>query len=425
MSLLHLLLAEIRYRWINFLVSAAAVALASMLFALGPAIVRGYADATQEQLQSMREATEKRLADLDKATRRIMRDLGVNLRIVHEDTNMGALYTDFVAHDFPEDYVERLAQAEQIETIVHLIATLQERIEWQDRKVFLVGMKPVVTNSQKNEEKPHMVKPVPPGEVLVGHELGIGRKVGESLEIRGQSFRIAQILPEFGEQRDVQLVLNLEDAQRVLEKPGRINQIMALNCKCKGDRISVVRRELEGVLPDTRVTEHKTRAEAREMQRDRVAQSSKQQLSMLEANRSVTQRWIALLLSVLTPGMVVGSSVIVGLLAWLNVRERQGEIGVLRAIGRSGTSLATLLLARLALTGLLGGLLGLLLCYLALAAAPSWLSSESLEIPWERVRPGADLILLTILLAPVVSLVAGYFPVLLALRRDPAKSLME
>ena len=378
MSVFQLLLAEIRYRWVNFLVSAAAIAAASALFALAPAVIQGYAEDTNARLTAMEEDTEKRLAAmeadtekqlaaLDKATRRIMRDLGVNLRIVHRDTNMGDLYTDFVAHDFPENYVDRLAEAKSIETIVHLIATLQERIVWQDRKIFLVGMRPVVTQSQKNEEKPHMVKPVSPGEVMVGHELGVGRKVGETLEINGHSFKIAQILPEYGEQRDVQLLLDLTDAQKVLDKEGRINQIMALNCKCKGDRISAVRAELEGVLPETKVTEHRTRAEAREMQRDRVAESRKLQrdrvaesrrdeMAALKENRAMTQRWLTVLMTLLAPGVAVGAGVIVGLLAWLNVRDRQHEIGVLRAIGKGGTQLAALLLSRLALTGLIGGL---------------------------------------------------------------------
>lgn len=82
---------------------------------------------------------------------------------------------------------------------------------------------------------------------------------------------VAQIMPEFGELQDVQLVMNLRDAQKILHKEGRINQIMALNCKCVGNRLSAIRAELEGVLPDTKVTEHATRASAREQQRDLVA----------------------------------------------------------------------------------------------------------------------------------------------------------
>ncbi len=91
--------------------------------------------------------------------------------------------------------------------------------------------------------------------------------------------------PEEGGIEDVQLVLDLHDAQQLTGKVGRIHQIMALNCKCKGNRISVIRRELEGVLPDTKVTEQLGRATAREQQRNLVEQKRAEQLQLLKANR--------------------------------------------------------------------------------------------------------------------------------------------
>ena len=108
--------------------------------------------------------------------------MGVNLRIVHRDTTLGDLYTDFVAVDFPEDYVQKLANAPQVETIVHLVATLQEKIKWNGRTVLLIGMLPVLTASQKNAEMQHMAQPVEPGTVVVGYELAdrtLGRPISQ------------------------------------------------------------------------------------------------------------------------------------------------------------------------------------------------------------------------------------------------------
>jgi len=83
-----------------------------------------------------------------------------------------------------------------------------------------------------------------------------------------------------------------------------------------------------------------------------------------------------------------------------------------------------LLLLRLALTGFVGGLLGVAVCMLFLFAAPAFLN-ESLQIGQTLVQPSAGLVLLTIVFAPFVSLLAGYLPVLLALKREPAAALME
>ena len=161
-------------------------------------------------------------------------------------------------------------------------------------------------------------------------------------------------------------VLNLHDAQQLVGKPGRIHQIMALNCKCKGNRISVIRKELEGVLPDTKVTEHLSRATAREQQRDLVERQRTTQLNLLKANREQQvgiikvnrEHWektMEGLVSVMLPLVVLVAAIFVGIVTWLNVRERRAEIGLLRALGKRTSQIAALFLLKAVLIGLLGG----------------------------------------------------------------------
>ena len=435
MNVFRLILAEIRFRWLNFVLSAAAVAVAAMLFLAGPTLIRGYAtDAQQElaeleqQAQTMQEETKALLAEMDRRTKRIMRDLGVNLRIVHKDTNFGSLYTDFVAVDFPDDYVDRLAEAPQIETIVHVVATLQHKYKWNDRTVLLVGILPRLTQSQKNEEKPHMVQGVEPGTVLVGHELGTGRKAGDSIQIGDHTFQVAKVMDEVGSQVDVQLLMHLHDAQKVLDKSGQINQIIALNCKCKGNRLSIIRQELEGVLPDTKVTEHKTRAEAREQQRDLVAAAREQELEQVEANlqnvkrnRERQQTMLARLIGITTPLVVATSALFVALMTWLNVRERRPEIGVLRALGKNTWDVAFLFLGKSLLLGVLGGLCG---CAIAALATPA-LGTATMSIAAELFQVNPGLFVLTLVGAPLVAVLASYGPTLAAISQDPAIVLMD
>jgi ABC-type lipoprotein release transport system permease subunit len=449
MSTFRLILTEIGFRSVNFLLSLLAVIIAASLFVVGPTLITGYAtdtnrqlqaiqeeaDRLQEQTQRMKQETQELLAEMDKQTKRIMRDLGVNLRIVHQDTNMGSLYTDFVAVDFPEEYVNRLAQAEQIETIVHLVATLQHKIKWNDRTVLLVGTLPVMTQSQKNEEKPHMVKNVEPGTVLVGHELGSGLKEGQAIEIEGREFKIAKIMPEYGGMQDVQLVMDLHDAQAVLNKPDAINQIMALNCKCKGNRLSAIRAELEGVLPDTKVTEFKSRAEAREKQRDLVEATREAELARVEDNlarvienrdrqeagRRRQEQMLTRLIGITTPLVVLASALFVGLMTWINVRERRPEIGVLRALGKTAGNIASLFLGKALLLGLLGGALGGALGYFC----TPWVGQTTMDIAAETFRVDIRIALAAILGAPLVTVMASYLPTLAAISQDPAIVLMD
>ncbi len=451
MRIFQLVFAEIVGRPLNFLLSLLVVAVAAILFIVGPTVISGYAADTKEQLrdlqtstdrelQTLRKDMDKQLAELDKKTKRIMRDMGVNLRIVHQDTKMGDLYTDFVAVDFPEEYVEKLANAPQVDTIVHLIATLQEKVTWNGRTVLLVGMLPVLTASQKNAERQHMAQPVEPGTVVVGYELAAGLSgdalakadankngkldVGEKLDVLGTSFAVAEVRPEAGSLEDVQLVLNLHDAQKLVNKPGRIHQILALNCKCHGSRMSVIRKELEGVLPDTKVTEHLSRATAREEQRDAVELQSKKQIELVriqgektlaevKQKRAHGEQTLTSLIGVLLPLVVLVAGLIVGLMTWLNVRERRSEIGLLRALGKRTGQIASLFLIKSLFVGFLGGVAACLVCVIAFAVV----SGAS--------QPSGTLLLLTVLGTPVVTAMASYLPMLAAVTQDPALILTQ
>ncbi|HHM12564.1 MAG TPA: FtsX-like permease family protein [Planctomycetaceae bacterium] len=419
MSIWKLILAEIRVRPWSFAIATLVIAVATTAVVAGPLLLNAYARQTAQAVAQLEAETQKELAKLDKQTKRIMRDLGVNLRIVHRDTKLGGLYTDFKAVDFPEAYVDKLAEAPQIETIVHVIATLQEKITWKGRTALLVGMRPVLTASQKNEEKPHMVKPVEPGTVILGYELAGDVRPGDTVEILGKSFRVASVRPQSGTLEDVQLVMDLHEAQQLVGKPGRIHQILALNCKCKGNRISRIRKELEGVLPDTKVTEHLSRATAREKQRDAVEQSRKRQIARLQADRRRTQKATATLLNILLPLTVAFSAAIVGLLSWLNVRERRSEVGILRALGKSAPTIACLFLGKALLVGLLGGLLGCLGAYFT----AEWLIRTAEAQTFAPLAWDSTLGMAALLGAPLVAAMAAYLPTLSALTQDPAAIL--
>jgi putative ABC transport system permease protein len=258
---------------------------------------------------------------------------------------------------------------------------------------------------------------------------------GDQLEVLGETFKVAEVRSEAGTLEDIQLVLNLHDAQRLVDKPGRIHQIMALNCKCKGSRISVIRQQLEGVLPDTKVTEHLSRATAREMQRDAVELQARQQMELVRAQGAKTLAEVQLkrrhgegtlttLISVLLPLVVLVVAMMVGLMTWLNVRERRAEIGVLRALGKQTRYIAALFLVKSLLVGVAGGAVACLLAVLAGALADSSLASGG-DFSGAWLRPSASLLALTVLGAPCVTMLAGYLPTLFAITQDPARILTE
>jgi putative ABC transport system permease protein len=254
MTTLKILLAEIRYRKLNFLLSLFAVTIAVTLFVAGPVLVDGYGEETQVQMAELEAEMTAELASMEKQTRRLMRDMGFNLMIVHSDTNMSDFWAaDFATKDMPQEYVDRLADDGRLNLVTHLVATLQEKITWQNRKVLLVGYLPESTQSHMKKKKP-MGFNVASGTVFLGSELGASHKPGDKIEVLDKQFTVAKILPERGSKQDITIAMHLADAQAVLGKPDRINQIMAIGCRCAEASLPGIRKQLGEVLPDTRIT---------------------------------------------------------------------------------------------------------------------------------------------------------------------------
>jgi len=52
------------------------------------------------------------------------------------------------------------------------------------------------------------------------------------VQVQGRPFRVAKTLPELGSEVDSTIVMHLSDAQEILKKPDKVNEILALDCRC-------------------------------------------------------------------------------------------------------------------------------------------------------------------------------------------------
>ena len=448
MNMLQLLKAEILHRKLNFVFSFIAVVTAATLFVAGPTILRGYQRDSDRRLTEMQQETDqtlgemeekavKDLAHLDKRTKRIMRDLGFNLRIVHKNTDLTQLFAKFVSFDMPESYVDKLAGSPEITKIVHLVATLKQMVEVDGQSRLLVGFAPESTQSHIEQKSP-MGFQIKPGTVYLGNvaakkEQGM-YQVGDKITVLDNEFSVARVLPLDGSENDVAIAMHLEDAQRVLNKPDLISEIVALGCKCKTvNRIEEITAQLETVLPDTQVIELRMQAIAREDQRKLVTKYNDQQMEDYKDTRKkiVDEETAgkATMLNVLEgvtnyviPLIVLVCVIWIGLLAWSNVRERRAEIGLLRALGRNTSHIIVLFLGKAVLIGVLGGIIG---CAVGAGLASQLAGTSLFDGSLSNFRPDTGILLATVLGAPLLAAMASYLPTLLAIRQDPAVVLMD
>lgn len=378
--MLRLILKEILHRKTNFLLSLLAMVTAVALFVCF--FTTGQA--------SQRE------------TARLMRDMGFNLRIIPKGTDLSKFWaTGMSERTMPEDYVHRFASQAGL-SYTHLLATLQKQIQWHDHAIILTGLASEI--SPPDKRRPSMVFSIQRGTIHVGHVVAdrVGLNPGDQVELLGTSFTVAGRLSETGSADDIRVYAHLRDVQDLLGLKGRINEIKALECLCRDPNqtsLEILRQQLTELIPEAEVIQIANIARAREKQ------------------RLMTERQFAFVM----PFVVIVCAAWIGVLAMLNVRDRQQEIGILRALGYRSGKIAVLFLGRAALIGLLGALVGFFIgTQLSLHVAP-----HVFEVTARSVQPIFALLLWSLLLAPGFAALSSFIPATIAITQDPAVVLRE
>ncbi len=340
----------------------------------------------------------------DRETKRITRDLGFNLRILPKETDMDLYwFQGFSDQTMPQSLVEKLTQSEGVfMTYNHLMASLRQKISLGNGSAILVGVAPTVTSADK--KKRPMGFSLEPGTAHLGYQLGLrlGLKAGDILQVKGLSLKVARVMVEYGNEEDVFLYTTLQDAQTVTGLEGQINEIKAIDCLCltaDQDPVSILRAELEKRLPEAKVIQDRVQADARARQRQMVEKK----------------------FSFLSPFLMVAGAVWVAVFAMLNVRERRSEIGIWRALGKSGGMVATLFLGKALLLGGVGALMGFAVGnQLAQAVGP-----EIFQITAKAIQTEWSYLFWALVWTPLLSAMAAFIPAMIAASQDPAHSLRE
>jgi len=380
MPLLSLILRELRHHRFN-----AALSLLGLVAAVALLVV----------IRLLSTAAERE-------TRRVVRDLGFNLRIIPRETDPELFFaTGYSDKTLPADAVQRLASgAQTFVSFNHLTASLERRIPIGDREAILTGLGPAVVGG--GDKKQPMGFNIAPGKAHVGYLLArrLGAKPGAPLPVQGRLLTVEKVLVESGTDDDIRLFTSLPDAQAILNLPGRISEIKAIDCLCltaDQDPLTQLRAALAKLLPEAQVLQMRTMADARAKQRQTAERYSRFAVPLV---LGIGAAWV-------------------GILAALNVRERRAELGLWRALGHGSGRIAALFLGRAALLGIAGAALGYLLGNaVGLHYGPKLypvtaggFASEPLLLGWALV------------VTPAFAALAAFLPAMIAVAQDPAETL--
>jgi hypothetical protein len=422
MSIGRLVVREILFRKLGFLLSVLAVAAAVGCLVNQIFLLEEHDRRTERLLAAKEQETKQVMAKLADEMRIITKNLGFNVYILPKDLNLRDFHTrDYFDSYMPEEYVTRLSKSRAV-TINHLMPILQQRVVWPEQKdlpIILVGTRGEVPIQYQDKKKP-IQDAVTPGKIVLGHWPGEGYKRGDKVVLRGRAFTVAAVHAPRGNDDDKTVWINLKEAQEMAGKAGLINGMLALGCNCTSERLSVIRDEITAILPDTQVEEFASIAKARAEARTKVGEEADAALARERAHQAALRQDREAFAAALVPAVLVAACFCLGQLALSNVRQRRGEIGLLRALGLQSGQLMVLFLTRALAVGLLGGVLGCVAGTISLAL----IGAESDEV--RATLAGQMPLLLSILLAaPAVSLLACWLPTLIAVRQDPAVILQQ
>jgi len=381
MTTSNLILKEVIHRKGNFLLSLLAVVVAVVLFI---------------SFFTASKASERETA-------RLMLSMGYNLHIIPNGADTSEfLLTGLSDKTMPQQHLEKLASPKGF-SYNHLLAILQRKISWRGLDVIMTGLAPEV--SAPGQKKPPIAQTIEPGTAYVGYILAekLALKKDDTIEIKGKTLKIAKCLFEQGSRDDIRIQCNLQDAQEILNLPGQISEIQAVDCLCfapTNDPVAILREEIASVLPDAQVFQIKPIATARAKQRQLV--------------RNV--------FAVIMPAVLIACGVWIGVLAIMNVRDRQAEIGIMRALGYGSDKITVLFLAKAIIIGLLGAIIGFLVgTFLALHFGP-----DIFEITAKTmIKPESSLLIWSLIAAPVFAAVSSFIPAMIAVTYDPAITLRQ
>ncbi len=253
------------------------------------------------------------------------------------------------------------------------------------------------------------LRPDETGAVVVGSDLvkKLGAKVGEYVTVRDEQFLVVGIMDKTLTAPDNSVYTSLADAQRIFvsDLPEIVrNQVDPTDLVTDFVAYPTPGTDPEELAAAINKAVEGVQASGPSFFQDQIA--------------SATQIFNAILYGIAIIALFVGGLSVINTMT-MSVSERTREIGVRKAIGASDGQIVRQFLTEAGVIGLIGGISGLFLGWLAATVANQLLESSNLNL--FAVTP--RLAIGSVLFAIVLGLVSGLYPSLHAARLQPVAAL--
>ncbi|RJQ54965.1 MAG: FtsX-like permease family protein [Actinobacteria bacterium] len=239
--------------------------------------------------------------------------------------------------------------------------------------------------------------PASADEVIAGANAAakLGLAPGDSLSLKGRTFRVAAVLRPTGSSEDDLVFADLKKTQSLLGFPGKVSMI-EVAAWCTSCPIERIVAQTSYKLPNAKVTAVKQAAAARKTTVDLVTKFS---------------------LGIAAAVLAVGA-LIVFTTTMASVSERTREIGVLRAIGYRQLHIMRVFFFEMILLSVVAGAIGFVAGTAGASLLAPRLAGSAVAVPWDPLVAVA-----AVLVSYVLGVTASWYPARRASRLDPVEAL--
>lgn len=331
-------------------------------------------------------------------------EYGANILIIPDSDELSLSYGGMTVSGLSVDQkalndrdIQKIRTIKNKENISIVAPKLLSVAEVRDKPVMVVGVDFDSETALKKWWKIIGVKPGDEWEAIIGSEVKQKLNLGlnQTIQLKGETFKIAGILEETGSQDDGLIFINLKKAQSLFNKPASVSliEVAALCYDCPIEEIVAQTSEK---LPGAKVTA--------------IRQS-------IETKMETMHRFEHFSLGISAVILVIGALIAFTTMS-ASVNERKKEIGVFRSIGfRKRHIMQIIFLEALILSGI-AGLAGYLLGWFVAVNAAPLVGAETLTIPVDSV-----MLLLALGLSLLTGVGATVHPAIKAARLDPTVAL--
>jgi putative ABC transport system permease protein len=255
------------------------------------------------------------------------------------------------------------------------------------------------------------LQPSETGAVVIGSDLvrKLSAKVGEDVTVRDEQFLVVGILDKTLTAPDNAVFMNLADAQRLFAQD--VNPLILTSIY--GDPSSII---TDFVVYPTTGTDPEQLATDINAAVDGVKASGPSYFQDQIANATRIMNYILYGIAIIS--LIVGGLSVINTMT-MSVNERTREIGVRKAIGASDGQIVRQFLAEAGVIGLIGGVSGLFLGWVAATAVNKALEASGINLFLITPR----LAIGSVVFAVILGLIAGLLPSLHAARMRPVDAL--